>query len=174
METPTQVLRDEHRLILRVLGAVDSAAIRLSAGGALPEGWWQQALEWLRQFADHNHHAKEERWLFPALAKAGVPVQGGPVGVMLAEHERGRALIRTMERHDLRGRTEAARQYVELLREHIDKENGVLFPLAEAVLDEPARHSLAREFVAVEVEQGRSASIDYAEAAVERLEEALG
>ena len=174
MQTPTQVLRDEHRLILRVLGLLESAASRLSAGGALPEGWWEQALDWLRAFADQNHHAKEERSLFPALAKAGVPVQGGPVGVMLAEHERGRALIRTMDSHDLRSRTEAARQYVELLREHIDKENGVLFPLSEAVLDEPARQALAREFVAVEVEQGRSASIDHAEAAVERLEESIG
>jgi hemerythrin-like domain-containing protein len=174
MTTPTQVLRDEHRLILRVLALIESAAARVTAGGALPEAWWNQALTWLREFADHNHHGKEERALFPALAKAGVPVQGGPVGVMLAEHERGRALLRAMGASDPRSRVEAARDYVQLLREHIDKENGVLFPLAEAVLDEPVRQTLAREFEALEIEQGREASIDHAEAAVERLEQAVG
>jgi hemerythrin-like domain-containing protein len=174
MTTPTQVLRDEHRLILRVLALIESATARLAAGGALPDGWWNQALSWLREFADHNHHGKEERGLFPALAKAGVPVQGGPVGVMLAEHERGRALLRAMDTGDPRSRLEAARDYVQLLREHIDKENGVLFPLAEAVLDEPVRQALAREFEALEIEQGREASIDHAEAAVERLEQAIG
>jgi hemerythrin-like domain-containing protein len=174
MTTPTQVLRDEHRLILRVLALIESATTRLAAGGALPDSWWNQALTWLREFADHNHHGKEERALFPALAKAGVPVQGGPVGVMLAEHERGRALMRAMDAGDPRSRAEAARDYVQLLREHIDKENGVLFPLAEAVLDEPVRQTLAREFEALEIEQGRGASIDHAEAAVERLEQAIG
>jgi hemerythrin-like domain-containing protein len=174
METPTQVLRDEHRLILRVLGLLESAAARLSAGGALPAGWWEQTIGWLREFADHNHHAKEERYLFPALAKAGVPVQGGPVGVMLAEHEQGRALMRAMDTGDLRSRTDAARRYIELLREHIDKENGVLFPLTDAVLDEPIRRALGREFETVEAEQGRAASIDHAEAAVDRLEQAIG
>lgn len=174
MTTPTQVLRDEHRLILRVLALVESAAARVTAGGALPEAWWNQALTWLREFADHNHHGKEERALFPALAKAGVPVQGGPVGVMLAEHERGRALLRAMGAGDPRSCVEAARDYVQLLREHIDKENGVLFPLAEAVLDEPVRQTLAREFEALEIEQGREASIERAEAAVERLEQAIG
>ncbi len=58
-------------------------------------------------------------------------------------------------------------------REHIDKENGVLFPLADAVLDEAAQRTLQREFEAVEAKQGRAASIPDAEAAVERLTAAL-
>jgi hemerythrin-like domain-containing protein len=67
-----------------------------------------------------------------------------------------------------------AREYVGLLREHIDKENGILFPLADAVLDDAAQRALRREFEAVEAEQGRDASIAHAEAAVERLGAALG
>jgi len=173
MSTPTEVLRDEHRVILRALDVLEAAAGRLAGGRSLPEGWWPEIIAWLRGFADKNHHAKEESSLFPAMVKAGVPSAGGPVQVMLEEHERGRALIRAMEAGEPAARAARAREYVALLREHIEKENGVLFPLADAVLDEAAQRALQREFEAVEAEQGREASIPHAEAAVERLGAAL-
>jgi len=174
MKSPTQTLREEHRVILRALVLVEVATARLSGGPALPDGWWEGLLEWLRAFADRNHHAKEEECLFPALAQAGVPAAGGPVGVMLEEHTEGRALIRAMAEGQVDRRTEAARRYVHLLRDHIDKENGVLLPLADAVLDSQAELLVARGFEKVEAEQGPAASIEHAEAAVERLAAALG
>jgi len=173
MPTPTDVLREEHRVILRALDALETAGGRLAAGRALPEGWWPDILAWLRGFADRNHHAKEETSLFPAMVKAGVPSAGGPIAVMLEEHGRGRALIHAMETGEPAERAARAREYVGLLRDHIDKENGVLFPLADAVLDEAAQRALQSEFEAVEVEQGRDASIAHTEAAVERLQAAL-
>ena len=97
MPTPTEVLREEHRVILRALGVLEAAAARLAGGRPLPEGWWPEIIAWLRSFADKNHHAKEETSLFPAMVKAGVPSDGGPIGVMLEEHQRGRALVRAME-----------------------------------------------------------------------------
>jgi len=173
MPTPTDVLREEHRVILRALGVLEVAAARLAGGRPLPEGWWPEIIWWLRGFADKNHHTKEETSLFPAMVKAGVPSVGGPIEVMLEEHQRGRALVRAMEAGEPAARAAKAREYVTLLREHIEKENGVLFPLADAVLDAPAQRALQREFDAVEAEQGRDASIPHAEAAVERLAAAL-
>ena len=174
MKHPTQTLREEHRVILRALGLVEVAAARQSGGRALPDGWWEGLLEWLRAFADRNHHAKEEEYLFPALAQGGVPEAGGPVGVMLEEHTEGRALIRAMAEDQGDRRMEAARHYVHLLRDHIDKENGVLLPLTEAVLDSQAQLLVARGFEKVEAEQGLAASIEHAEAVVDRLAAALG
>jgi hemerythrin-like domain-containing protein len=174
MMTPMEVLREEHRVILRALGVLDRAADSLAAGRALPDGCWEAIIEWLRAFADRNHHAKEERHLFPALTRAGVPAEGGPVAVMLAEHVEGRGFIQTMAMGEGALRVEAARAYVHLLRDHIDKENGVLFPLADAVLEPSALEKVARAFEDVEAEQGPGASIEQAEAEVGRLEAALG
>lgn len=174
VRNPTDVLREEHRVILRALILLERAADRLARGEALPGGSWERVIGWLRAFADLNHHAKEERYLFPALAQAGVPSEAGPVAVMLAEHVEGRGFIQAMQASEVSCRTEAVRRYVQLLRDHIEKENGVLFPLAEAVLEEHAQQALAREFAMVEAEQGREASIEHAEAEVERLEAALG
>jgi hemerythrin-like domain-containing protein len=80
MKTPTDVLRDEHVVILRALDALERAAARLMGGGAVPESWWDEIGDWLRDFADRNHHAKEEQSLFPAMVKFGVPSEGDPSG----------------------------------------------------------------------------------------------
>jgi hemerythrin-like domain-containing protein len=173
MRSPTDVLRDEHVVILRALSVLESAIERLAAGGALPAGWWDETLDWLRAFADRNHHAKEENALFPAMIKAGVPSPGGPIDVMLEEHEQGRALIAQMAEAPAPRRVAGARRYVQLLREHIDKEHAIVFPLAEAVFEEAVTHELSREFDAVEAELGAAASFEGGRAAVARLAAAL-
>ena len=172
--TSMQRLREEHRVILRALALVEVAVARLSEGRTLPDGWWGALLEWLRGFADLNHHAKEEQYLFPALGEAGVPPEGGPVGVMLEEHREGRTLVQAMAAGEGERRIGAARRYIQLLREHIDKENSVLLPLAEAVLDRQGEMLVARGFDKVEAEQGPTAAIEAAEAAVNRLAAVLG
>jgi hemerythrin-like domain-containing protein len=174
MTLATDVLRDEHRVILRGLVLLESAADRVINGESLPDDWWDGFIGVLRAFADRSHHAKEERCLFPALVKAGIPAEGGPVAVMLAEHADGRDLIQAMWTVPPAYRADAARRYARLLRDHIDKENGVLFPLAEAVLEEHTLQSLALEFESVEAEQGRDASIEHAAAGLDRLEAVLG
>jgi hemerythrin-like domain-containing protein len=83
---------------------------------------------------------------------------------MLEEHAAGRALLRTMETGPAGERVAAARRYVNLLREHIDKENDVLFPLAESVLDERDQARICREFARAELACGEAAATDFADA----------
>ena len=169
MKAPTDVLRDEHAIILNGLALLEVAASRLEGGDGPPASWWDDVLGWLRVFADRNHHAKEERCLFPAMTKAGVPAESGPIEVMLEEHAQGRALLQAMATVDARQRARATRRYVQLLRDHIDKEQGIVFPLAEAVLDEPAVEEVAHAFEIVETENSGAASLLGAAAALERL-----
>lgn len=174
MTTPTETLRAEHRIILRALDVLESAAERLAGGRALPPGWWEALLEWLRAFADRNHHAKEERCLFPAMIEAGMTAEGGPIAVMLEEHTRGRALVQAMAMGEPKTRASVARLYVELLRGHIDKENGIVFPLADAVLDDRAQRELGRAFDGVAVDGGPDVAPERAEASIDRLAATLG
>jgi hemerythrin-like domain-containing protein len=169
----TQILRDEHRVILHGLRSLEAAAGRLASGQALPAGLWELMLGWLGAFADRTHHAKEEAALFPALVEAGVPEGGGPIGVMLEEHAEGRALLAAMATGTGAERAASARRYVRLLCDHIDKENGVLFPLADAVLDARGQAELLRAFAAVEPERGVDAALAEAEAAAARVAAAL-
>src|SRR3546814_5145013 len=98
-----------------------------------------QFLGFLREFVDTCHHGKEEGLLFPAMIEAGLPADGGPVSVMLSEHEQGRALVAAManatEPAMLPAKfSEAAAAYAGHMRAHIEKENTVLFPMADRIV----------------------------------------
>jgi hemerythrin-like domain-containing protein len=162
MRSATDILRDEHAVILRALLTLESDAEQLAAGGALPEGRWTDMIASLRAFADRNHHAKEEKVLFPAMIKAGVPADGGPIAVMLEEHAEGRALLATMYTGEPADQAAAARRYIRLLRDHIDKENGVVFPLADAVLDELDQTEVRRAFASLEAEVVEATGLELA------------
>ena len=159
----TKILKDEHRVIERVLASLESAAGRLNAGEPLSPGVFIMAADFIKGFADGCHHKKEEGVLFPAMQAAGVPSEGGPISVMLAEHEQGRRLTAGMRAAADRlasGDASAsetvvknALQYVALLRGHIAKEDNVLFPMAERVIEGPARAEVSAAFDHVEHEE---------------------
>lgn len=136
----TETLKREHDVIERVLQLLEQAARALRLHKPLPDGFQSWAVEFIRHFADGCHHSKEEEVLFPLLEERGVPRQGGPIGVMLYEHEVGRDCVRRMSQtlpesgNDPAAFAAAAEEYVDLLRQHIRKENEVLFPMADAVL----------------------------------------
>jgi hemerythrin-like domain-containing protein len=154
----------EHRIIERVLRSLSGMCVRMEREEKVPPEAIAQAIGFIRTFADGCHHAKEEKHLFPALERRGVPRQGGPVGVMLHEHDLGRALIAEMDRSAkalVGGDQEAGehfvamtRRYIELLTQHIAKEDQVLFQIARQVFDEQAFASLAEAFERAEAETG--------------------
>jgi len=153
----TDTLKREHEMIERVLRLLEESARRLNAHGALPEGLPAWTVDFLRRFADGCHHDKEEQVLFPMLEERGIPRVGGPIGVMLREHEMGRDCVHRMaqalpsEDNNPAAFASAAGEYVALLRQHILKENQVLFPLAEAVLSPAADATAMARFQAASV-----------------------
>jgi hemerythrin-like domain-containing protein len=159
----TQILMEEHRVIERVIAALEKNAVRLNQGASVRPGFFIDAAEFVRGFADGCHHLKEEKALFPSMAAQGVPVQGGPIGMMLQDHEMGRACIQDMRsaadrwaQGDKAARQEVshyALEYAELLRQHIYKEDHILFPLAERALPETQQESVAEAFDHLEHEE---------------------
>jgi len=139
-----QTLRDEHEVILQALDALDTRTHGLEAGEEIPVTELQTLVRFFRRYADACHHAKEETVLFPALLEAGMLSEGGPIGVMLHEHGVGREHVTAMDSHASRVATdpEARRMFVvaamnlsSMLRQHIHKENNVLFRMAERMLE---------------------------------------
>jgi len=163
MATATKVLRHEHEAILKMLEVTEKVANRLEQGEAVRQEVLANLQEFFRLFADQCHHGKEEDLLFPLLEQKGIPRTGGPIGVLLREHEEGRSLIRQMG--DAARGTEsrlagsgsrwagAARGYVGLLRGHIEKENNVLFMMAERLLTPGEQEQLAEDFEKLEVDK---------------------
>jgi hemerythrin-like domain-containing protein len=159
----TDVLKSEHRVIEQVLNCLEAIADRACATGALDGDSAREVIDFLRHFADGCHHAKEEEHLFKVLEARGFPATAGPTAVMRAEHEMGRLHVRGMKAHvdaAVAGDTDAvaafaehAWAYVNLLREHIRKEDLRLFPLADHALAEAEQQALLDRFEAVEREE---------------------
>ena len=172
----TQLLVEEHQIILRALGVLEVLAHRAEQGAEVPAQAVGDTLEFLTQFADVHHHHKEEEILFPALEEAGFPRDAGPVGVMLEEHAQGRALVAALRAAapgaagDPAGRRQfatTAHAYTALLSAHIDKENHILFPMADRAIGGEELRRVEEEFDTFE--RASSARRTKQEGAVARL-----
>jgi len=134
-------MMEEHELIVEVLASLKAMAQTLASGGSVPRQDLADFGRFFRDFADRCHHGKEEDRLFVKMIEAGFPKESGPVGVMLAEHDEGRHEVRGLIQLDLgsgplseaeRARAlEHATRFVPLLYAHIQKENNILYPMAQ-------------------------------------------
>lgn len=157
---PTQELIAEHNAVLVALQILEKVAGALAAKREQAPEHLHQLLDLLKGFVDRCHHGKEEDVLFPELERRGVPRDGGPIGVMLAEHESGREHVRTMsqaldrlghgESDALDAIRERARAYCDLLRSHIQKENNILFPMADRLVPDDVAARITEQFDGIE------------------------
>lgn len=164
MKTAIQNLEEDHLQILRLIKVME----RITQLENPDEVHLELIIKVIREFADVQHHAKEEQLLFPLLVEKGLPNESGPVAVMLHDHQQGRLFVKGMVENMLLMKTGdlCAFQdiytnmlgYTELLKSHIAKENNVLFRMADKVLTNTEQERLLLEFAVVENETktGRS------------------
>ncbi len=160
MHAAIAILMDEHRIIERVLGSLETCALAIESGPVPDREILRAYGDFFRLFADRCHHGKEEDRLFAKMAQRGFPTEYGPIAVMLAEHVEGRACVATLvrsgegvgplsepQRIEV---VEAARRYVPLLRAHILKEDNILYPMALQALTPAEQDELAESYEAFE------------------------
>lgn len=160
---PTEILSDEHKVILKVLDVLERVGLAASNDGALDLEDARRLVEFFRTFADRCHHGKEEAHLFPAMEARGFPRQAGPIAVMLYEHDQGRGQVRQMAAAidriaagngaGYQEFAQAALGFVALLRDHIFKEDNVLFRMADEALEPQEQARLLEVFRRVEQEE---------------------
>ncbi|MGD0589861.1 MAG: hemerythrin domain-containing protein [Bacteroidota bacterium] len=153
---PTEILMHEHTIVLKMLEGAERVAQTIETTHEVNVEKIGKIIDFSRNFTDGCHHAKEEKHFFPRLQERGMSKEQGPIAVMLHEHRIGRELIRSLEQAlydhklgkiDAAGRiTQFIRQYIELLRAHIAKENNVLFPMSGRYLTTEDQSSLERAF----------------------------
>lgn len=149
-------LKEEHQNILLMLQVLEAACKKLETGEDINKDDLYKMVDFIKIFADKSHHYKEEDLLFPAMVEAGIPKDGGPIGVMLAEHTTGRNFVQGMSRaleEFSTGSAEAssqivknARGYIALLKDHIYKEDNILYPMAEMHITDEKHNKLLQEF----------------------------
>ena len=161
---PIKDLKMEHDAVRLTLSILDEICQRIEKSEDIIDfRHLEQLVEFFMVFVDKCHHGKEEELLFPALENVGVSREGGPIGVLLHEHQQGREFARKMnaalaqytqgDRQVVNEFVKTAREYINLLDQHIDKENNVLFPLAEKHLSEQEQEKLWEGFEKIETQK---------------------
>src|SRR5215831_17662951 len=167
----THNLRHEHRVIERALRALDGMCVRIEVGDNVPHESIAELFGFLSNFGDSFHHGKEEKYLFPALLREGVAQRGGATDALAREHDLERRLIielgRAVESYGQNkpesraAFVKTARQYVDLMVDHFQKEDRALFRLANDFLDESVKEDLGRKFREAEAELGSGSRQKY-------------
>lgn len=139
-ETWADLLMADHEQTEKVIDALETAWSERAPDPALVK----KAIQYFCEFADACHNQKEEQYLFPRLSAAGIPSHGGPLGMMLMEHERSKQLLDAF--CDAGGRVSAGDssavddmmkvflEYGALLKNHYWKENDILYPMGRRAL----------------------------------------
>lgn len=151
MSRAIEDLLHEHEVIEFALKILTNMTGKLESSSQVDPADLTAFIDFLKEFADKCHHGKEEGLLFPALVTADVQEAGAPLAELLREHEEGREWIAAMSAAidpvlNRDAFIRAAQGYTELLRSHIEKENHVLFPMAERVLSPELLESLYKAF----------------------------
>jgi hemerythrin-like domain-containing protein len=152
MKYASDDLKHEHEAILFSLKVLEVICGRLESGDKVPVDDLMSLTGFLKLFADKCHHGKEEMFFFPALEEAGIQEQNGPIGMLLEEHEKGRVLLSAMSSAGSGGGIKKdefipnARDYISLLRSHIDKENNLVFAIGDEKLSPQVNEKLLKEF----------------------------
>ena len=152
----TTILREEHRLIIRVVGVLERLLDRHGEGEPLDLDAVESCATFFRLFADACHHGKEEDLLFTELEGYGLSRAAGPLAVMLYEHRQGREWVAGMvkalvgaregDADALGGLVASGRGYIDLIRGHILKEDNVLFNMADTMVTGPACQRLCEAY----------------------------
>lgn len=177
----TTTLVEEHRLILRMIALLEKNAPKTAGGTYRNWQFYLDGIDFIRNYADRFHHAKEEDVLFEALVENGMPKQNSPVAAMLMEHDHGREFVRNMETavkeaqaggtaDTYRAIAENALGYAALLRDHIAKEDTILYPLSERLLPETMRPGILEGYEKAEAQAPQEITERY-RAIVEQYEQ---
>lgn len=147
-----EVLRIEHRAILRMLDVTRELAHLVEAGAEVPPDMLDAVAEFMRVFGD-EHLRKEEDYVFPSLSKRHGSLDGMAIETLQRDHDRSRMLLAKMSSAAVAYREHRpkadrnwgrfASEYAATLRRHIEKEEEVFYPAAEQILSAEQQRKLS-------------------------------
>ncbi len=141
--SPTSVLRKEHERVLLILDKLEENLREKDINSI------EKNITILENEFDKHSLNKEEKALFLEIEKF-IPRNEGPTGMMIVEHKDLTESIKKfkviMKIKDFEKLKQIGEHIIYLLRQHIDKENNILFTIAEMHLDSKQKEIILKKF----------------------------
>ena len=145
-----EALEAEHKTMLRIADVLDAMATKVAEQSEYNTHDVEAIFHILRSFGDELHQAKEEGALFPVFTRLCDPSEFAAVRHMIFEHEQDRSLMSGMadaiSRSNAPQFAEYAARLANILRNHIFKEDNILFEMIGARLSEEDDKAIIKEF----------------------------
>ncbi len=147
----------EHRLIEKMIAILRRALEQIEADGSMDPFFIDDAVDFIRIYADRTHHGKEEEIMFRDLKrKAMNETDRRLMEDLIAEHALGRKTTGELVEANARYRqgdetalavvNEKLRTLVDFYPRHIEKEDKVFFPACRAYMTEEEDRTMLAEF----------------------------
>lgn len=147
-----EVLRADHRLILRVLDALEIFTEELESKPHDGRAELRRFNQFFQEFVGLNHHDMEESIVMPVLATHGFRWTGGALEKLREDHRHEEGLLESMDQAGQRDGTWSGyeiqalhfllTEFIAFYRQHIRHENAELIAAASSRLDPAARADL--------------------------------
>ena len=156
MPKTLNIIRDEHRSIAAILHGMEYLVQRIRARKKkVDPRVFHAMLYYLDTFSERMHHPKEDQYLFKAMRERGAEA-GTHVADLEEDHARGedalRRLAQCLIRYEEGGEQEfpaferEVENFVRNYRDHMRKEEDIVFPLAERLLSASDWQAIDRAF----------------------------
>lgn len=158
----TEHLRNEHRQAMRLLAAFRRYLQELRASDVKDSREPSGLLDFLAESLFQKHEEKEEGVLLPELAREGLSWSDGALARIRQDHRQGRYLFRAL-RQAMRQQEEwsaddrahflsVASTWVDFTREHMQREEQIIFPYLDSRISDETDRELLRQFEVIDRE----------------------
>lgn len=157
--TATENLISEHKYIIELLGIMSKISEKIISNEVFYTRDIEDIIHLLKHFIENSHHKKEEIF-YPALTAAELPNDREELSIMFYEHALARNYIKDISSCVINCKignsfsqellAESMMKYVVLLKNHIRKEEKIIFPMANKILDEDEQVEIYKQFEKIE------------------------
>ncbi|WP_083518473.1 ATP-binding cassette domain-containing protein [Dechloromonas denitrificans] len=150
-----RIISEEHRNLWRIATTMDMVADEAEAGSKVDPAFFNAIFDYIEEFMDGCHHAKEDEYLFPVLRQRSTEA-AAILDRLQAEHRNGPENLKAL-RDKLAAAASGAvgnaefvaalRVYTQSLRGHIRSEEKDAMPLARQVLSAEDWSGIDRAFL---------------------------
>lgn len=156
MARTLNIIRDEHRSISAILHGMEYLVDRVRTRKArIDPRVFSAMIYYLDTFSERMHHPKEDRYLFKAMRSRGAEA-AAVVADLEKEHAAGGEALKRLEQSLVRYEeggdkefpafAEAVARFVGGYRDHMHKEEHIVFPLAQRLLSAQDWAAIDRAF----------------------------
>ena len=157
--TPTENLTNEHKDIIELLNIMNKIAENIKSNNVFYTKDVEDIIDYLKHFIELSHNVKEKIF-YPALELSGIPIENESISIMLYEHALAQNYLNEISSsvenckigNDFSGEMLAdnLNKYVVLIKNHIHKEEKIIFPIAIKELSEEKQKEIYKQFKEIE------------------------